>query len=439
MVKLYRLIGIGIVLLTLTLSSRSTQAAGTVTNCTFADLTTALTGGGVVDFNIGADCTFYFTGRFDITVNTTIQNTSAYTVVFTSQTSPRVPLIRVMGVTFNVNNIVFYQGGGNTLPPLPPGGTYGGGAISNNGGTLNISNSIFNDNFGGSGGAISNNGTANITNVTFIENSAISSGGAIYNEGTLTVNNSVFYNNSAGSGAGINNWFGGTVSVSNSTFSANTPSGAVYSVGNSATLIHNTFSGNVSFANPDNVYNGGSSMTITASIFDGGDCGGTFTDGGNNIAYNATGCLGANINPLLGALSGGVHTPANGAIEYAPVCALSTDQLGTARPQGALCTPGAVEVDPPLQSVTVQFASANGGAPESANTGAFIRVTTSDTLPVAVGASVQIGVTGGSATNGADYNFLGGTINIPIGTAHNATLSIDPNVTIVNDAIDVIG
>jgi hypothetical protein len=60
MFKWHRIIAVLIFALTFTSSSRPTQAAGIVTNCTFADLTTALAGG-VVDFNIGADCTFSFT------------------------------------------------------------------------------------------------------------------------------------------------------------------------------------------------------------------------------------------------------------------------------------------------------------------------------------------------------------------------------------------
>lgn len=422
MVKLYRFIAMFIFALTLTLSSRPTQAAGTVINCTFADLTTALTGGGVVDFNIGADCTFYFTGRFIIDTNTTIQNTSAYNVTFTSQPSPRVPLFRINGATVNISNITFYQGGAITQR---------GGAFFNSYGTLIINNAVFNGNFGGTGGAITNSyGTVTVNNSTFLANSAQSAGGGIENDGgTVTVNNSVFYNNSAGSGAGINNWFGGTLSVYNSTFTNNSPGGAIYVVGDSTTVSYSTFS------NDGITFNSGT--TVTANIFNNTPCGGSgYTDGGNNIAYNSTGCFGANINPNLSAFSGGVFTPANGAIEHATPCGIATDQLGTARPQGALCTPGAVEVDPPPQSVTVQFASAGGNALESANTDAFIRVTTSDTFPVVVAGSVQISPMGGSATNGSDYTLVSSTITIPAGTAHNATISIDPNLTIINDAID---
>ncbi|PJF29688.1 MAG: hypothetical protein CUN52_07115 [Phototrophicales bacterium] len=428
MFKWYRIIAVLIFALALTFSSRPTQAAGTVTNCTFADLTTALAGGGVVDFNIGADCTFYFTNFVNITVNTTIQNTSAYRVIFTSQISPRVPLFHVDAVTFNVSNVTFYQGGGFSSMA-----TYNGGAIYTAYGTLNISNSIFDGNWGGSGGAIkSYGGTVYVNNSIFRNNSAISNGGAIdaSDGSTLTVTNSVFHNNSAGSGGGIYSAYGGTFSITNSTFTANTGS-AVWTGGSSATIRHSTFVSNILF-----LEQGSSTITVSGNIFANQTCNGTHTDGGNNIAYNATGCFGANINPNLGAFSGGVFIPANRAIEYASACIVSTDQLGTSRPQGTLCTPGAVEVDPPPQSVTVQFTSASGNALESANTGAFIRVTTSDAFPVAVAGSVQIIPTGGSATNGSDYTVVSSTITIPAGTAHNATISINPNLTIINDAID---
>lgn len=437
MTNYFRIVAIFLLSLFLSIPLSTTQAAGTVTTCSLSALTTALTGGGVVDFATGANCSIPLTGRITISANTTIQNTSGFVVTFTSQASPRVPLFLVNGgITFNASNVTFYQGGGFS----GGGGTFNGGAIFNAGGTINLTNTRFDDNFGGSGGAIHNNGgTIVINGAIFVSNSVSTGGGAILNDGgSVTIDNALFSGNSAGTGAGIRNENGGTVIVRNTTFSGNTPGGAVYAAfGTATTIIHSTFSGNTSFLNPPDVEHAGGTTTITASIFNNGGCGGTgaVVDGGNNIAFNSTGCLGANVNPQLGALSGEVHIPGNRAIEYAPACILGADQLGTARPQGTLCTPGAVEADPPPQAVIVQFVSANGSTSESTNTGAFIRVTTSDTDPVVNNASVAISVTGGSAS-GADFNFFGGTINIPAGTAHNASISIDPNITIVNDFID---
>ncbi|MDX2077109.1 MAG: Ig-like domain-containing protein [bacterium] len=433
MSRYFRIICMLLLSFFLSIPLTQTQAAGVVSNCTYTDFATALTGGGVVDFATGGNCTISISSRITISQNTTIQNTSGFVVTFTTPKGGS-PLFYVDGgITFNASNVTFYQGGGFAIPS----GTYNGGAIFNFGGIVNLTNTRFDDNFGGSGGAIYNNaGTITINNAVFVNNSAISSGGSILNDGgTITIDNTLFSSNSAGTGSGIRNENSGTATIRNSTFSGNTPGGAVYNFFGTITITHSTFSGNSSFLNPANIDNAGGTTTVTASIFNGGDCGGTLTDGGNNIAFNAAGCLGANVNPQLGALSGVVHIPANRAIEYAPACVLGTDQLGTARPQGSLCTPGAVEADPPPQSVTVQFSSASGSTPENTNTGAFIRVTTSDTQPVGSNANVTLSVTGGSAS-GADFSFLGGTINIPAGTAHNATISIDPNITIVNDAID---
>ncbi|MFN8372909.1 MAG: choice-of-anchor Q domain-containing protein [Anaerolineae bacterium] len=41
---------------------------------------------------------------------------------------------------------------------------------------------------------------------------------------------------------------------------------------------------------------------MSTSIISGGSCSGTIADGGNNIAFNAAGCPGANVDPLLGTL-----------------------------------------------------------------------------------------------------------------------------------------
>ncbi len=82
-----------------------------------------------------------------------------------------------------------------------------------------------------SGGGLYNSGTVTITNSTFLANSidvgySVGGGGGIFNRGTLTVTNSTFSDNEvavgfggAGSGGAIFNQ--GTVTVTNSTFSGN--------------------------------------------------------------------------------------------------------------------------------------------------------------------------------------------------------------------------
>ena len=116
-----------------------------------------------------------------------------------------------------------------------------GGAIDNEGGTLNIARSTFQDNHvldPGNGGAIwsANSGTVNISDSTFIGNGAPSSGAIRNFSGTMNVVNSTFYNNAAATFAGgaIENT--DTLTVTNSTFSTNYAGvgyggGAIYNQG----------------------------------------------------------------------------------------------------------------------------------------------------------------------------------------------------------------
>lgn len=83
--------------------------------------------------------------------------------------------------TLNIFDSTFHN---NTSP------TYGAGAIDNAGGTVNISNSTFNQNHGDSGGTIANNGTLNVWNSTVSGNNfGISSSGAATLKNTIIANN----------------------------------------------------------------------------------------------------------------------------------------------------------------------------------------------------------------------------------------------------------
>ncbi len=120
-----------------------------------------------------------------------------------------------------------------------PAGISAGGAIANDGaGLVNVIDSIFTDNVGGtivaSGGALANNsnGTLNVINCLLADNHATSMGGAITNggSGTLNVIGSVIHHNdvtapgaanSNASGGGISNANDGTINISNSVISEN--------------------------------------------------------------------------------------------------------------------------------------------------------------------------------------------------------------------------
>ncbi|MBZ9570623.1 DUF11 domain-containing protein, partial [Methanobrevibacter sp. TMH8] len=146
-----------------------------------------------------------------------------------------------------------------------------GGAINNNGGTLNIFDSIFINNSAGTvGGAINNNnGHSNITNTTFIGNNASSDGGAIHISGAVDTNiiSSYFYNNTAISGVGgaiFSN--AGNTNVTRSDFVNNTDGygdgGAMGLDGGNVILNYNRFYNNNATPGGYQVYFG--SGTINA-------------------------------------------------------------------------------------------------------------------------------------------------------------------------------
>jgi hypothetical protein len=97
---------------------------------------------------------------------------------------------------------------------------------------------------GGSGGGVYNQGSLTLTNSTLSANAATSDGGGLFNSGTLTLTNSTLSGNVAGSNGGgvLNN---GTLTMTNSTLSSNTSAygGGVYNR-SALTLANSTLSGN---------------------------------------------------------------------------------------------------------------------------------------------------------------------------------------------------
>ena len=126
--------------------------------------------------------------------------------------------------------------------------TTGKGGAFNNAGTLKVSNSTISGNKAGdSGGAIYNDmgGTLTVTNSIISGNKSGDSGGGIYNSGTLNVNDSTLSGNTSTYGGGIYNDIGGTLTVTNSTFSNNlAATGGGIQNNSSLTVINSTISGN---------------------------------------------------------------------------------------------------------------------------------------------------------------------------------------------------
>lgn len=267
--------------------------------------------------------------------------------------------------TFSNNRASSSSGGGRGL----------GGAIVG-GGT--VSHSAFTDNFAQIGGAIAY--VEAVTHSTFTGNHADWSGGAISGVGSVT--NSTFFSNSAGYtyGGGC----GGAIEVgsnplmvSNSTFTNNharwaagsggVGGGICVSYGETLTVTHSTFAGNIADYDGGGIFNGRGTLTlqntIVANSVMANNCFNDFghvIDGGGNLSYPDTTCPGINADPKLGPLQdngGPTHTmapgPGSAAIDAAvdAVCAAppvnGLDQRGIMRPQGPHCDIGAVEQDQP--------------------------------------------------------------------------------------------
>src|SRR5579862_2491426 len=228
-----------------------------------------------------------------------------------------------------------------------------------------------------------------------------------------------------GGGGGIQS--AGKLSVSNSTISGNTTSGDGSAIfegnrGNSATVTSSTSSGNTSTGTGGAVSGTGS---IASSIVSntGVNCG--FSDNGYNLSSDAS-CAGASTskpstNPLLGVLANNGGTtqtmmPLAGspAIDAGGPACPATDQIGTARPQGAACDVGAVEVIPPAPTVTAI-------SPASGPSAGGTSVTISGTGLLA-GATVSIG--GQPATSITVVSSASITATTPAGAAGAANVVV---------------
>ena len=202
-------------------------------------------------------------------------------------------------------------------------------------------------------------GDLTLNNVTIANGSATQGGGVFNNGGTLTITSSTFAGNSAPSGGGGVYLLTGTLTIQNSTFSNNSSAnagGAFYNNGGSATINNTTFSDNTnsSAAFGGTIRNNAGTLNLRNSII---------ANSTNRFCYNGIGTVNSTNNliedgtcspalsgdPDLGILTGSpayfplnVNSPAIDAGDNA-TC-LSTDQDGTARPQGGTCDIGAHEV-----------------------------------------------------------------------------------------------
>ena len=224
------------------------------------------------------------------------------------------------------------------------------------------------------GGGIYNMGTLTISQCYLVNNEATSDGGAIYNSSasgsaSLSIQEStIAYNSASRYGAGLFN-VGTTnsalVMIENSTFTHNSAQngGGIGNVGASTqvTMTHNTFSGNSASAADGGgaMRNLNGTVSMTANILADSsadfDCVSNIAvnDYGYNLVEDGSCSFPIGGDPELEILSdngGPIFTQApskdSPVIDAIPkaFCILATDQRGVARPQGAGCDIGALEL-----------------------------------------------------------------------------------------------
>jgi hypothetical protein len=217
-----------------------------------------------------------------------------------------------------------------------------------------------------SGGGISNAGTLTLNNSSIMGNTADYSGAGIHSySGTVTVNSSSITGNMArdasSSGGGISS--NGTLTVSNSTVSANTAGvGGGIRINGTLVLSHSTVSQNRARVGGGLYlfYAANSVMNSIVANNEGGstpDCYGTIGSSHHDLIGNTSGCTVTagvgdqfNIDPQLSTypVEGGYYTlnASSPAIDTGdPATCLSPDQRGMSRPQGTACDIGAYEFE----------------------------------------------------------------------------------------------
>ena len=207
-----------------------------------------------------------------------------------------------------------------------------GGGIQS-GATTSLTRSLVAGNeayYSGGGIHVLAGGMVEITGSTIGANSARYVGGGVYAQGGLAVFNGTIAGNGAGTGGGIFLAATATLDLDHATLSLNHANGSGGGIGSAtgatATIVHSIVSGNTQGAGSDIDLDGG------------------WAGSGNLVAD-----MGAMLGPLQdngGATPTMLPGPGSTATDaIAPQdCSRAVDQRGVARPQGAGCDIGAVEV-----------------------------------------------------------------------------------------------
>jgi hypothetical protein len=228
--------------------------------------------------------------------------------------------------------------------------------------TVDLSGLTLANGHGDDGGGIENLGTLTVSNSTLSANSAASHGGGIHNAGALTVRNSTLSgNHTDGTGGAIMNDPTCTLTVSNSTLSGNSSAdsgGGIDNAQGTVTVSNSTLSGNSVPYVGGGIFNDGT-LTVNNSIVanspSGGDIYGSYMGSHNLTGTVALGPLADNGGPTkTHALPAG--SPAINAGDNATVPpGLTTDQRGPGFPRivGGTVDIGAFEFLPTNSPPTI--------------------------------------------------------------------------------------
>lgn len=212
---------------------------------------------------------------------------------------------------------------------------------------------------------VSERALVTVTDSTISQNVALDGGGiGVEMGGTANVLNSTISENVAeGVSGGIS--VRGRLTVTNSTLSGNSPGAISVSADSSTTLTATTIDGVEPESGLPTVFIAGAgALTMLNSVLNGSCDSDVVVSGGNNVESpgdtcglggvgDAVGVLASQLN--LGPLqqNGGptlTHEPGSGSVAIDAIdvadCEVEDDQRGVARPEGAGCDVGAVEVVP---------------------------------------------------------------------------------------------
>jgi hypothetical protein len=317
------------------------------------------------------------------------------------------------------------QGTGSTQPVLNSGGLGSDLTIATGTAPVTINNFTISGGSAANGGGINDRGTGTLTlnNDTVTNNTATATAAGISvagcptgpTTGTLVANNTTFSSNSGTNITGgvidaADCGTSATITITNSTFASNSANGsgsggqggAIAQFGGTQTLTNDTFVGNIAEAGEGGAVFDGSGVTSAALNFDtfsantsaldggapfslsnsilaasnpGPNCGGTITDGGHNVASDATCGLGPNsiqnsttigtltlaANGSTGPQTAAITTSSSAAgIVPTAACTVPTDERGQPRPGVGFtaCDAGAYEIQ---KTTGYDLAGTDGG------------------------------------------------------------------------------